>query len=108
MFKRALASLAIVTGFSGVCAAEDLTFTLTNSTSAVIDQFYASPVDTNDWEDDILGADILDAGDALDITIADGSEQCDYDMKFIFQDGDEVRENGINLCDTGTYTLSEE
>lgn len=107
MFKRLLASLALVLGFSGASIAEDLTFTLTNGTSSAIDQFYASPVDTDDWEEDILGADILDAGGDLAITIADGSEQCEYDMKFIFQDGEEVQEDGINLCDTGAYTLSE-
>lgn len=94
-------------GFAGSAAAEDLDFELSNATSGVITEFYASPADVDEWEEDILGADVLGAGESVSITIADGRTQCEYDMKFVFDDGSETTVDGENLCETGSFTLTE-
>ena len=86
--------------------AEDLEFMLKNNSSYVITEFYASPSDVGNWEEDILGADVLGAGDAFSITIADGRSQCEYDLRIVFDDGD-VTEDTTNLCDTGSYTVTD-
>ena len=39
------------------------------------------------------------------MTIADGRTQCEYDLRFVFEDGDVVEDGGIDLCETGSYTL---
>lgn len=93
--------------FAGSAAAEDLDFELGNATSGVITEFYASPADVDEWEEDILGADVLGAGESVSITIADGRTQCEYDMKFVFDDGSETTVDGENLCETGSFTLTE-
>ncbi len=98
--------LAAVTFSAGVHA-EDLEFTLQNRSSYDVIEFYASPVDVGDWEDDILGEDILSAGDAVQITIGDGRSQCSYDLRFVFEDGDVVERPGVDLCSTGSYTLTD-
>jgi len=72
-----------------------------------IDQFYASPVDVNDWKEDILGQDILEAGNFARITIKDGRDVCTYDLKIVFIDGEELDEPGIDLCETGSYTVTD-
>ena len=92
-----------------VAAAEDLDFELTNATSGVLTEFYASPSDVDEWEDDILGADVLGAGESISIsiTIADGRTQCEYDMKFVFDDGSETTVDAEDLCETGSYTITE-
>ena len=98
-----VASLALV----GSAAAEDLVFMLDNQSSGAVQEFYASPSNVNSWEEDILGVDILAAGEASRITIADGRSQCEYDLRFVFDDGTVLDEPAINLCDTGSYTLSD-
>ena len=87
--------------------AEDLVFMLDNQSSGAVQEFYASPVGVDDWEEDILGQDVLPAGEALRITIADGRTVCEYDLRFVFDDGSDMEERNINLCETGSYTVSD-
>ena len=90
-------------------ALQDLTFALTNATNYPLVRFYASPTKLNDWEEDILGEDVLIPGYQTNIVIADGRSTCIYDIKSVFQDGDELIEEGVDLCrlHEGTYTLVE-
>ncbi|PWW01778.1 hypothetical protein DFR52_102442 [Hoeflea marina] len=97
---------ALVFSLSAAVQAEDLTFTLSNNTSAVLERFYSSPVGTENWEEDVFGEQVLNPGESIDITIADGRTVCDYDMRFEFDD-DTVTEGQQNLCELGTYTLHE-
>ncbi|MBX3497421.1 MAG: hypothetical protein KF769_14370 [Parvibaculum sp.] len=99
----AIAAVATI-GFAAPAAAQDLAFMLANESGYDLVEFYASPVDINDWEDDILGQDILRSGDALRVIIADGREQCTYDLRMVFADGD-VLEDTTDLCETGSYTI---
>ena len=106
--KTLLAGAAIAAAISVAPAyAEDLAFMLDNQSSGAIQEFYASPVGVDDWEEDILGTDILGAGDASRITIADGRDVCEYDLKIVFDDASEMEERSINLCDTGSYTVAD-
>jgi hypothetical protein len=105
-----LSRLARLTALASVLAApafaEDLVFTLSNNTSADLQEFYTSPADVNNWEEDVLGTDMLGAGSSAQVTIADGRTQCNYDMRFVFTDGSEL-EDTADLCETGSYTLTE-
>ncbi len=86
--------------------AADHTFALHNTTSVDLVEFYASPTSADDWEEDMLGENILAAGDSANVTIGD-DRGCDYDVKSVFADGDEV-EDTINICEIGEYTISEQ
>ncbi len=86
--------------------AQDLVFMLDNQSSYTITYFYASPTNVDDWEEDILGTDVLASGESARITIADGREQCEYDLKVVFDDGDELYDT-VDLCETGSYTVSD-
>lgn len=88
--------------------AEDLVFTLINGTDSVLNNFHASPVGVNSWEDDIFGDKALGPGESMQITIADGRTVCEYDMRFEFQGEDlETTTDTQNLCELGEYTISE-
>ena len=103
-----LAATAVAAALSATPAlAEDLVFMLDNQSSGAIQEFYASPVGVDNWEEDILGADILPSQEASRITIADGRSVCEYDLKVVFDDGEELEERNINLCETGSYTVSD-
>lgn len=99
------AFVALCLSFTVVPAfAQDLVFDLNNRSVADLMYFYASPIDVQSWEDDILGNDILYAGESAQITIADGRTQCDYDLRMEFDDGD-VLEDTADLCELGSYTI---
>lgn len=93
---------------AGAAHAEDLVFTLKNGTDSVLNNFHASPVGVDQWEDDIFGSQALGPGETMEITIADGREVCKYDMKFEFQ-GDELdtTTDTQDLCELGEYTINE-
>ena len=108
IIKSVLTGAAFTAAFAAVPAhAEDLVFMLDNKSSTAIHEFYASPVDVKNWEEDILGQDILEAGNFARITIKDGRGVCNYDLKIVFADKEELEEPGINLCETGSYTVTD-
>ena len=101
------AAALLLAALPGVAVAEDLVFTLTNSSSWAVKSFYTSPADVESWEEDIFGENYLPAGNYVSVTIGDGREQCVYDMKFVLEDDSEFIESGVDLCELGEYTLSD-
>ncbi len=87
--------------------AEDRRVKVINETTYDIVRFYGSNVGSSDWEEDILGADILYAGDAVLINFDDGTGYCMFDFKVIFEDGDEIIRNRVNVCEVEYYRLTE-
>lgn len=85
---------------------ESVTFTLVNGTSSTMTHFYASPPSTSSWEEDILGVDVLNPGESVDITIDDGREDCTYDFMARFADGSDSVSSGT-ICGGETYTYTD-
>ncbi len=88
--------------------AEDLVFTLKNNTSGTIERFFTSPVGVNNWEEDVFGADVIEPGESMEITIGDGRSVCQYDMRFEFtaESNIETLEDTQDLCAMGSYTIN--
>jgi len=101
---RAAAVTVAAWAFVTPALAQDMMFTLINRTGFTLVEFYASPVTSGDWEEDILGADVLGTGTSAEVLIADGRANCAYDFLMIFADGDEV-EDQVNICELDSYTL---
>ena len=78
-----------------------------NETRHKIVRFYASRVGTDDWEEDILGEDVLGISQSVKINFATG-DFCMYDFKAVFDDGDSLVKNRVNVCDIDTYRYSED
>jgi hypothetical protein len=104
VFALPLVAIGAKTALAG-----NLQFTLNNATSYTLMEFYASPTDVESWEEDILGSDVLGAGESAMVTIADDRAQCEYDIKGVFEDGDSVEHMAVNLCelDGGVYQFRE-
>src|SRR5690606_29306925 len=79
-----------------------------NKTKTPIFGFYASRTSTNDWEEDILGADVIMPGASLVINIDDGSGACKFDFKGEFEDGDEVVKTNVDVCKIGEFAFTAE
>ncbi|MBW8727712.1 MAG: hypothetical protein JF625_21510 [Inquilinus limosus] len=106
----ALFALAATSGLLALAApalADDLQFTLTNATSVDATEFYVSPANVDDWEDNLLDGKFLPAGNEVTVTIGDGRRTCTYDLKTVFEDGRTAENNGVDLCQTGKYTVHE-
>ena len=86
--------------------AEDLLFTLVNDSSYTITEMYVSPVGEDQWGENILTVDAVDPGVSGDVTIADGMDVCDYDLRFVSAEGGEA-EKTQNLCDLATFTVTD-
>jgi hypothetical protein len=95
-------AFSLVTAASSA-KAEDLEFTLINSSSYVISQLQISPVSTNNWEENILGRDVVLQKEETVITIADGLSTCKYDMLITFVDGETIEERNYDFCELGSY-----
>lgn len=98
-----LTALAAAT-LAAPALAQDVAYELANDSGLTLMEFYTSPVDEGSWGDDLLGANVLASGEAGTVTLADGSAQCDYDLRFVFEDGSEMVDS-VNVCDTASYTL---
>lgn len=81
-------------------------FTLVNRTGVSIQEFYVSAVDTNDWEEDVLGLDVLVDGEQVKIKFSWTESECLWDFLVIDEDGDEVIWEGIDLCRHNKVILS--
>ncbi len=112
MIKKCLAAVGALTAIlasAGPSHAEDLVFTLTNSTNSTLERFYTSPTGVNQWEEDVFGKDVLEPGESIEITIADGRTVCEYDMRFEFSDDSDLdtTEDSQDLCELGSYEIHE-
>lgn len=100
-----LAAAAAVTLAIGAPAfAQDIQFELINNSALTVMEFYTSAANDPNWGEDILGADVVAPGTTGVVTIADGSDQCVYDMQFVFEDG-QVLEDQVDICQLASYTL---
>ena len=106
VFAASAVALAML---AGPALAEDLVFQLKNGTKSVLTRFHTSPVGVDKWEDDVFGEQVLNPGETIEITIADGRDVCNYDMRFEFtEDSDlDTTTDKQNLCELGEYTIHE-
>lgn len=104
-----VAATVAAIAFSSAARAEDLIFTLKNDTSATLVRFHTSPVGVEEWEDDVFGSQVLEPGESIELTIADGRDVCEYDMRFEFDENSnlETTEDKQDLCKLGSYTIHE-
>jgi hypothetical protein len=103
----ALLALVMVVVSTSTAFADPRDFTLINGTGQIIEQVYVAPSNLDDWGDDILGIDILEAGQSVNISFQRYTEgDCYYDIKVITGSGAEGELNQVNLCETTTVTFN--
>jgi len=103
----AAAALAFaLVGTSASAQTGPLDFTLNNNTDGVVVQIFLSVPSTDEWEEDILGSDVIGSGDSVHITINDGLEDCEYDIKVVYDDDTpDLVVMGVDFCAVNGETL---
>ena len=106
-FRAALLASALSGGVLAAApvAAGQQDFTLYNETGVDIYQLYVSPASTDQWEEDVLGVDVLEDGDAVDISF-DRDEDADYwDLMVVDGEGSNIQWYRLKLTDISAVTL---
>jgi hypothetical protein len=78
-----------------------------NSSSSSIYRLYASNVDSEDWEEDILGSETIPPGRSRIANIDDGTGHCRYDLKAVLYDGRTAIKRNFNVCAKASWTVTD-
>jgi hypothetical protein len=87
-------------------AAQDRRVRIINNTGYDIVRFYGSNKGSKSWEEDILGNSILPSGSSVNVNFDDGTGYCKFDLKAVFEDGDVLVKNNVNICEIGSFTYN--
>ncbi|MBP5200995.1 MAG: hypothetical protein J6Z82_10165 [Schwartzia sp.] len=96
LFVMALSSVA----FAG---AQD--FVLVNNTGYPIYVVNVSPASSDNWQNDILGSQVLGNGQMCQVNFGVGSQQY-WDINAVFEDGSSLSWYGIDLLSVAQVTLN--
>lgn len=96
--KSILAAAGLMLALASPAMAGDQDFNLNNATGYTIEKVYVAPSKSNDWEEDVLGDDTLEDGTNVDITFPQSGSACKYDLKVVYDDGEEAMWGNLDLC----------
>jgi hypothetical protein len=109
--RRCVLLIASIAGVlltsTGETRAEDRRVRIINETSHTIVGFFASNVGRRSWEEDILGTKVLPPGQAVVVNIDDGSGYCLFDFKAVFNDGEVLIRERVDVCKISVYRYTE-
>ncbi len=105
-----VAVVALLTAGTRHTFADERDFTLTNGSATVtITHVYVSASTVDDWQEDILGQDVLEPGNSVNIHFSKfdaGAGQCLYDIRVDGAGGEQGFLWNVDLCSTSTVTFS--
>ena len=107
-----LASTVIALASTGCGSDDDDTpdldseLTIENESSFTMIGIYLSPTSSVQWGEDLLGRDVLEPGDSLEIS---GIECGVYDIRIVDEDDDECILESVDLClDQATWSIDDD
>ena len=106
---RKLAVLVVAFAALGpalVGAGESRDIVVENKTGKPITSLYVSPADSDDFEEDVLGAEVLESGHAIKVHFTGFPEgQCHFDILAANDEDVEWLLREVDLCETATVTI---
>ena len=81
-------------------------FKLVNKTGYELKALYVSPSKADDWQEDVLGQDTLDDGQAVNVHFNAKVKTCQWDLKVVYNDDDSSAVwQKIDLCSVQKITI---
>lgn len=81
-------------------------FTLVNKTGYVISEVYVSPSKADDWQEDVMGQDVLDDDSSVDINFHRSTHACKWDLKVVYKvDNTSAEWHDFDLCSVSKITI---
>ena len=96
---------ALVAAANPLAAQGRQDFTLVNATGYDIAEVYVAPSASDNWEEDVMGRDILSAGQSVDIGFPPRDKVCIYDLKVVYTDAEEAEWDRFDLCSVSRITI---
>ena len=92
------AATAFAFGLAGAAQAQstDPSFRLNNRSNTTIMEIYVSSSQDSNWGQDLLGANVLPAGQTYIVRLPNG--QCVNDIKVVLEGGRAIERRQINTC----------
>ena len=100
------AALLLAAGVGSAAWAGEQDFVLLNNTGETIEELYVAPSSSDEWEEDVLGRDVLAEGERTRIEFPRRENACLWDLKVTYDDDTSSEWQGINLCETSVVALS--
>lgn len=82
-------------------------FVMRNNTGQTITHVYVSPITSNNWEEDVLGRDVLPDRQTLRINFNRSEDECNWDIKVNLADGTSREQRNVNLCRVAEVEVSD-
>jgi hypothetical protein len=82
-------------------------FVMRNNTGQTIMRVFVSPITSNNWEEDVLGSNVLPDRQTLRINFNGSEDQCNWDIKVDLADGTSREQRNVNLCRTAEVEVSD-
>jgi hypothetical protein len=101
-----LVLVAVASAFSHPRADGPQDFTLVNRIGTTIEEVYVSPSTEADWEDYVLGTDVLINGDSVEIIFEDRKKQKEWDLKVVTAAGKSWIWEELDLMTISEVTIS--
>lgn len=108
MKTLSVAAFAAALAFAAPAGAQEAKqdFSLVNKTGYELKALYVSPSKSDDWEEDVLGQDTLDDGQAVNIHFNPKTKTCKWDLKVTYSDDDSSAVwHDIDLCKVEKITI---
>ncbi|NBU84123.1 MAG: hypothetical protein EBS21_05885 [Sphingomonadaceae bacterium] len=102
--KIAVSSVALT--FSTSVLAHDVKFELTNNSKSTLVDLRLSGSSDPSWGEDILEENIP-SGEDYEVTI-DELEECEYDLRAVYSDGDTEEVWNVDLCNLDELTINDD
>ncbi len=94
---RSILLLLAALWLAGIAQAQaDYHVDITNRTGYVIHRIHVSPVDSNSWEEDVLGAGVLARGQTFRVHLR-GYRSPMFDIRLVDEDGDTYTYRNVNV-----------
>ena len=86
--------------------AGDQDFALLNATGYEIGELYVAPAQSSDWQEDVLGQDVLGDGEQANIKFSRNEDTCHWDLKVVYpEDNSSAEWSNVNLCELTAVTI---
>ena len=103
MLPLGLAALILMAAAPAVAGDQD--FTLANGTGYTIEQVYVAASRSDNWEEDVMGRDVLADGEEVDILFDAAEGECNFDLKVVYDDGEVATWSRLNICAISTVSI---
>ncbi|MFY8106167.1 MAG: hypothetical protein ACOVKO_04565 [Elstera sp.] len=104
-FASTLIAVSILLSSAIAQAQSKQDFRLTNKTGYTIDKVFVAPSKSKDWEEDVLGKDVLKNGEWINITFPKKNQICSYDLKVVYDDDTPAEWYNFNLCEISKISI---